>query len=125
MLEGLSEAVAASAPLVIREIEYNDPVLVLIGNHWSLALVCPWHIEDAAGARALDSKAEGVEDAAWDLVGVSVLAAVAHDADEHPGTALRLSNGQRLIIEPDTDLDPWVMQLPREASVPIHVFVGP
>ena len=125
MLEGLAEAIAMSAPLVIGGIEYNDPALVLIGNDWSLALLCPWHIEDALGATVLDFEAAGVEDAVWDLIGVSVLAAEAHDAGERPGTALRLSNGHRLIIEPDTDVDPWVMQLPRHALVPIHVFVGP
>jgi len=125
VLEGLGDAVAVSGPLAIREIQYSDPTMTLVGDAWSLSVVCPWHIEDAIGATALDSEAEGVEDAACDLIGVSVLAAEAHDAGEHPGTALRLSNGHRLIIEPDTDLDPWVMQLPREAPVPIHVFVGP
>ena len=125
MLEGLAEAIAVSAPLVIREIQYSDPTLTLVGDAWSLSVVCPWHIEDALGATVLDFEAAGVEDAVWDLIGVSVLAAEAHDAGERPGTALRLSNGHRLIIEPDTDVDPWVMQLPRRVLVPIHVFVGP
>ena len=52
MLEGLEEAVAASAPLVIREIQYNDPVLALIGPDSSLALACPGTLSAAGRAMA-------------------------------------------------------------------------
>jgi hypothetical protein len=65
------DAVAASAPLVIREIQYNDPVRVLFGPDWSLTLACPWHIEDTLGAAVLDWEAGTVKDAASDLIGSS------------------------------------------------------
>ena len=125
MLEGLSEAVAASAPLVIREIEYNDPTLVLGGQDWSLALTCPWRLENSLGATGLHWASKAVEDRASELIGTSVMAAHQHGPSSRPHTTLRLSDGHRVIIEPDTDLDPWVLRLPRQAPIPIHVFVGP
>lgn len=125
MLEGLAEAVAASAPLVIREVEYDDPTLVFMGHDWSLALTCPWRLEDSRGATGLRWEGDAVEDGVWELIGASVLAAHQHGPSPRPHTTLRLSDGHRLIIEPDTDLDPWVLQLPQVALVPIRVFVGP
>lgn len=125
MLEGLAAAVLASAPLRIGEIEYNDPVLILAGDDWSLALECPWHIEDGLGAVVVRWDDESVEDRAWDLIGASVRAAEDAGGGDRPATALRLSDGLRLVITPDTDLDPWVLQLPPTTTIPSHVFVGP
>lgn len=119
MIEGLRDAVGAAAPLTILEIEYNDPVLVLVGDAWSLALTCPWHLERTDGERVLDWEDAEVEGAAWDLIGTSIGRAEPHDFGVRPGTTFVLSNAQRLIIEPDTDLDPWALR------VPSHVFVGP
>jgi hypothetical protein len=41
------------------------------------------------------------------------------------GTVVVLSTATGLVIETDTDVDPWVMHLCTAASVPAHVFVGP
>lgn len=60
----LAAALQPLVPLRIREVEFQDPVLIVIGDHWSLALVGPWSWRRARGVEVnwLNDEAE---DKAW------------------------------------------------------------
>lgn len=93
-------------PVRVREIEYNDPFLTIIGDDWSLNLACPW--EGNVGSDQLSWEDEDVEDRAWELVGLDLVAVV----DAEPGVIDFHFTSGVLHIRPDTDLDPWVLHLP-------------
>ncbi len=110
-------AVAASAPLRIEEILYWDPVLTLLGENWSLSLVCPWQLRH--GDTVLTAWDEDdVEDVAWDLIGASIESASYAPSGNPKDPAFQISGGLSLEVEADTDLDPWSMR------VPGGIFIG-
>ncbi|HWM56964.1 MAG TPA: hypothetical protein VNO83_03935 [Pseudonocardia sp.] len=99
----------AALPRTIRGIEFNDPVLSMHGEEWSLALMCPWRI-DGPG-RSYTWESETIEDDAWDLSGHS-LVAVSSDSPDIVDPVFVLDGGIRIEVHADTDLDPWVLRLP-------------
>ena len=99
----------AALPRTIRGIEFNDPVLSMHGEEWSLALRCPWRI-DGPG-RSYTWESETIEDDAWDLIGHSVVA-VSSDSPDMVDPVFVLDGGIRIEVHADTDLDPWVLRLP-------------
>lgn len=117
LIDGLAAWVDSLGPLRIDDIEVTDPTLVLTGETWSMALTCPWKLL-VAGVEVVDWEDSGAEDAAWDLVGRSIMG-VHPRSSEHPDDPVFVLTGKySLAVAADSDLDPWVM------SFPGRTFVG-
>lgn len=98
-------AALAGLPVRVQGVEVQDPILTLFGEGWGLTIACPW--EGTIGGRALSWEDDDIEDRSWDLVGQD-LVAVRHD-----GSMVKFEfSAGTLIATPDTDVDPWVLQLP-------------
>jgi hypothetical protein len=95
----------AALPVRVEGVEVQDPILTVFGEGWALTIACPW--EGTIGGRALSCEDGDLEDRCWDLVGED-LVAVRQDG---PAVGFEFSTGT-LIVTPDTDVDPWVLQLP-------------
>lgn len=92
-------------PVRVAGVEVQSPILTVFGQRWSLTIACPW--EGTVGGHALSWEADDIEDRAWDLVGEDLLAVL------QVGSAVTFHfSAGALIATPDTDLDPWVLQLP-------------
>jgi hypothetical protein len=116
MIDDLREALRPLLPLRIEWLEYQDPVLTVGGDDWSLALVCPWRLQ-RAGTTVTAWDLEGVEDASWDLVGHQINRVERRKAGEDEYPAFELSDGLRLEVIADSDVDPWVLRLPTQTIV--------
>lgn len=92
-------------PVRVEGVEVQDPVLTMFGENWALTIACPW--EGTIGGRSLSWEDRDLEDRSWDMVGED-LVAVRQDG---PAVEFEFSNGS-LIVTPDTDVDPWMLQLP-------------
>lgn len=92
-------------PVRIQGVEVQDPILVLFGERWGLTIACPW--EGNIGGRALSWAGDDIEDRSWDLVGQDLIAV----RQEGPVVRLEFS-AATILMTPDTDIDPWVLQLP-------------
>jgi hypothetical protein len=103
------EEARAALPRMVRGIEFNDPVLSMHGEQWSLALMCPWRIDGPD--RSYTWESETVEDDAWDLIGHSIVA-ISSDSPDIVDPVFVFDNDIRLTVRADTDLDPWVLRLP-------------
>ena len=110
----LTDAVRRASPLVIKAVEFHDPVLVVSGEDWGLTTMCPWRVL-RDGDMEMSWSTANAEDRAWDLVGRAILAAPQCDRDP----VFEMSGGSRLELFSDTDIDPWNLRLPG------ITFVGP
>jgi hypothetical protein len=96
----------AHLPLRVRDVEVQDPVILLAGESWSLLVACPWEITgDGINVSWLS---HDVEDAAWDMVGRDLLAVTGGLVDP----VFHFSSATTLTVHADSDLDPWVLSLP-------------
>jgi hypothetical protein len=95
----------AALPVRVQGVEVQDPILTLFGEGWALTIACPW--EGTIGGCALSWVDRDVEDRSWDLVGEDLVAV----RQGGPAVEFEFSTGS-LIVTPDTDVDPWVLQLP-------------
>jgi len=92
-------------PARVQGVEVQSPVLTVFGEQWSLTIACPW--EGEVGGRALSWEDDDIVERAWNLVGEDLLAVL------QDGSAVRFEfSAGTLIVTPDTDTDPWVLQLP-------------
>lgn len=108
-MKTLRALVEEALPLTVLELEVNDPFINLIGNSWSLTLMCPWaiHRPDADfdwESSDLDSKIQG-------LVGRKIVG-VKGDSDGLFDPVFVLDDGTLIFVFADSDLDPWTMGLP-------------
>lgn len=92
-------------PAPVAGVEVQSPMLTVFGARWSLTIACPW--EGIVAGRALSWEDDDLEDRAGDLVGEDLVAV----RQEGPATWFEFSTAA-LIATPDTDVDPWVLQLP-------------
>lgn len=95
----------AALPVRVDGVEVQDPILTLFGDGWSLTIACPW--EATIGGRALTWEDDDLEDRSWDLIGQDLVAL----RQDGPGVKFEFSTGN-LIAIPDTDVDPWVLEVP-------------
>lgn len=95
----------AGLPVRVKGVEVQDPILTLFGEGWGLTIACPW--EGTISGHALSWEDDDIEDRSWGLVGED-LVAVRQDG---PAVEFEFSSGT-LIVTPDTDVDPWVLELP-------------
>ena len=93
-------------PCRVRHVDVNDSVVVLAGDAWSLAVTCPWRgLLSGVEMSWLDP---GIEDWLWHAVGEELTSV---DFSSPASVRFTFTNGW-LEVEPDTDLDPWVLRLP-------------
>lgn len=96
--------------LVIQDVEVNDPTVVLIGEDWSLAIVCPWRLL-LDGTEIAPWEARDSGNAFFTLIGHTIVTVSGSEDEAHPNAPIfEISGGYILEIEPDTDLDPWVLR---------------
>lgn len=117
MIDELRAAIREFLPLRIDELDFNDPVVVLAGQGWSVSIACPWRLmrEGLLLTSIEDSNAEA---RLRELVGSTVVDVVAQTgARPSSDPVLVLSDEARLEIFSDTDLDPWVVRLPGKTFV--------
>jgi hypothetical protein len=108
MTASATECLLSSLPLRIRRIEYEDPILGLIGDDWALSLRCPWVLSGPGWQYTWESTS--VEDDAWDLTGHSIESVVFEKTvTEDP--RFIISGGISLSIYAD-DWEPWIMTVP-------------
>jgi hypothetical protein len=104
----LNEA-RATLPRAIRAVEFADPVLTIIGEEWSLNLMCPWQIEGPDWSYTWES--ETIDDDAWELVGHNLIGILSPTPDILD-PVFEFDGGIRLSVLADSDIDPWVLRLP-------------
>lgn len=117
--EELSTAVQHLLPLRIRAVEFQDPMVSVIGDRWSLALVGPWAWRRTGGV-AVDWRAYEAEHVIWELCGLDVIDVVPGNG-EPTAVCFELSDGSALAALPDeTTYELWTF---RHDDLPV-VFVG-
>lgn len=100
-------------PLLVKEIDYSDPSFVLIGDGWSLSLLCPWRVRRGRDLW-FSWSSDNVADLVWELVGLNIENA---RTDDRGDPTFELSGNLALDVFPDSDFDPWVMRLPNKTLV--------
>lgn len=95
-------------PLLVTGVESADPCTNLLGDGWNLALTCPWslHLDE----RHWHWEHPDLDDAAWDLIGRH-LTSVEAGTDGPGAVTFHFGDDARIEVTPDTDLDPWAMDL--------------
>ena len=81
MTTRLPVEVADALPLLVENVELFDPVVVMSGEEWSMAIACPWRLTaDGEVVSSIDDPF--AESKLRDLVGVQVLDSLG--PAEHP-----------------------------------------
>jgi hypothetical protein len=70
--EEMAAAVRPLLPLRIREVEFQDPMVIVTGDHWSLALLGPGSWRRTADIE-LDWRDDEAEHEVWELCGLDLL----------------------------------------------------
>jgi hypothetical protein len=109
MTATILQRIIDALPLMVRDLEVNDPALTLFGDEWSLSLVCPWTLVGEDFSCSWED--EDLEDAAWELVGRRLIGVTAQD-NEATDPVFEFDGGITLAVFADTDLDPWTLALP-------------
>ena len=101
-------------PLLIERVEFApDPVLSLLGDGWSVTLMCDWRIAGPGIAMSWDDDDLPRDRDAGDLAfltGRSI-----EDISSGPemiDPVFHVSGGTRIHVHADTDLDPWTLHTP-------------
>jgi hypothetical protein len=93
-------------------------MVIVIGDHWALALVGPWSWRRTRGAE-VDWRSDEVEHDVWDLCGLDVLDVV--PGKPEPAVSFRLSDGSALAaLTDETNYEQWTF---RHDDLPV-TFVG-
>lgn len=101
----LASAAQPLLPLRIQTVEFQDPMVTVIGERWSLVLLGPW-AWTRAGAVEVDWRDDVAEHRVWDLCGKDVVGVVPGTAE--PAISFRLSDGSSLSALPDaTTYEQW------------------
>lgn len=103
-------ALRSVMPLQISAVEYEHPTLVVIGEHWSLALVGPWQWR-REGISVTAYGGPDTEDTVWDLCGLAVTDAHFADANSTGVCSFRLSDGGSLDTQSDrSGYETWTLR---------------
>ena len=125
MIDELRATVSPLLPLKIDELEFNDPVVVLVGQNWSVSITCPWRLM-REGILVTSSEDGNAETRLRDLVGTTVVDLIGQGGFQTShDPVLVFSDAARLEIFADTDLDPWVMRFPGKTFVGSASDPGP
>lgn len=95
----------AALPVRVQGVEVQDPILTLFGKGWALTIACPW--EGTIGGHRVSWEDDDIEARSWETLGEDLVAV--RQGDSTVDFEFTFGN---LIVAPDTDVDPWVLQLP-------------
>jgi hypothetical protein len=112
-------AVTKRLPLRLRQVEWTDPTLTVLGDEgFALNATCPWRVTAPDGIPFGWASPEA-GDLVHDLAGLDVVA-VERQARRAPADpAFVLSSGWVLELFADTAVDPWTLRVGDD------VLVGP
>jgi hypothetical protein len=119
MIGAVVRAAAPHLPLRVLGAEWNDPVLLLRGDGWSLTVTSPWRIAEGGRLRR-GCWDDGAAREVATLVGREVVKVEPQGGAVGLDPALVFSDGRRLEVFSVDDLEPWVLRLP---SGPVWVPV--
>lgn len=97
-------------PLTILDVEWNDPVLSLMGANWSFNTTSTWRLVDESRLIA-GSEDELAQNAIKMLVGIDIVRCEPMSISPALDPRFILKNGFRLEIFSATATEPWVMSL--------------
>ncbi len=118
MTDELRVAFSSLLPVSVEEVEVDDPNVLLVGQNWSVAILCPWRLT-RGGALIASSEDRDAEASLRQLVGALVVDVGAQSSSGVSDDPLFVfQDGSLLEIFSDTGLDPWVVRLP------VATFVG-
>ncbi|HEY3545989.1 MAG TPA: hypothetical protein VGK17_07835 [Propionicimonas sp.] len=89
----LAAAIRPLVPLRVRQVEYNDPMLTVIGDGWSVALIGEWTWYRSDHVVTFGGDA-GAEDVIWDLCGLDLLEILFPDPGFDGDCVFVLSDGR-------------------------------
>ena len=120
----MAEQVSIEGPLQIDQVNYPDPVVTFSGSDWSLYMLCPWRllrngivvVDPEKLTEVAEVAAEIVTDAIWELIGYALVGVRASSLNPND-PVFELSAGYTIEVTADTDMDPWVLELSKEAFV--------
>ena len=106
--EELAAAVRPLLPLRIREVDFQDPMVMVIGDRWSLALVGAWSWRRTGGVE-VDWRDDEAEHEVWDLCGLDVLDVV--PGNPEPTVSFALSYGSALsALSDESSYEQWTFR---------------
>jgi hypothetical protein len=109
MIDRLIEHVAPALPVMIAEVDYSDPLLLVNGDGWSLSVRTAWRVVGPEGL-LFSCDSNDAADQVWGLIGETVTA-VAPMAPSRVDPALVLSSGLTLEIMSLHPVEPWVFRI--------------
>jgi hypothetical protein len=96
-------------PLAIKDVEINSPFFNVYGDRWNLSVDCNWTLAaEGGGSATWESDDDTLTTALQALKGRSIVDVEIDDALFNP--TFRFDDGATLLIDADTDLDPWVFR---------------
>lgn len=119
----IKHEITSLLPLRVDRFVATDQFLNFIGENWNVSVNCNWELrrQDGSLISTWESPLESITAAAGDLVGSSVVK-VDIDEDIYDPTFI-FDSGDALVVEADTDLDPWVFHA--DGLSVVLVGIGP
>ncbi len=115
----LSGELRALGRLRIRDVQFSDPMLTIVGDGWSAAFVGEWAWR--RGDQTVTSwGAADAADAVWDLCGLDLVDVVFADADFAGDCSFVLSDGRLEVRSDRSGFETWTFRHERLDTV----FVG-
>jgi len=115
----LAAEVRSLAPLRIREVHFGDPVLTVVGDDWSAALVGEWAWR-RGDQRVTSWDATDAEDVVWDLCGLDLVDVLFADPSFAGDCSFVLSDGCLDVRSDRSGFETWTF---RHARLGV-VFIG-
>lgn len=115
----LAAAIRPLVPLRVRQVEYHDPMLTVIGDRWSLALIGEWTWRRGDQVAATFGE-PNTEDAVWDLCGLDLVDVRFPDPAFDGDCSFVLSDGRIEVRSDRSGFETWTF---RHDALDV-VFVG-
>lgn len=100
---------AKELPLLISNVQWSDPVLVVGGSDWSLAITSPWRLI-SFGKMMLGSDQAGPDSLSF-LAGKKLISCDAQSKHVDIDVALFIEGGVILEIFSVSNLEPWTLSM--------------
>lgn len=118
----IQSEIAGILPLRVTDYGITNPFFNIYGADWSLAINCDWSLVDGTEVVATwESAEDAMEEAVAALKGRSIVEVRVGDGQLDP--VFVFDDGVALVVEADTDLDPWVLRA--EGLSAVLVGLGP
>lgn len=118
----IQSEIAGILPLQITDFGITETFINVFGTGWSLAINCNWSLVDGGDVIATwESAEDAMEEAVAGLKGRSIVEV--RIGDGQPDPVFVFDDGVELVVEADTDFDPWVLRA--EGLPAVLVGLGP